>query len=826
MTAPVDTTFVSGTTITSEWLNGVNDAINNATQDITGSTARTLPDKLSDFVSVTDFGADPTGAVDSRQAIINAINASGKIYFPPGNYVSSASIVVRDRDIEIEGNGASLTFTTGFLDLGGSIGSAFTLSATADYGANVFTVSGGGFAAGDVMQLLNTDDYSHSLHRADYKEGQLFTVVKAAGNVLTTAENSLAIWTTGANVSVKKISPVKISIKNLHVLAPNHASSAYACRVIYAKDFYADNCTFKGGEIAGITLADSKGVIVRDSVCVCEAPATSGYQYGISIDDSENVLISGCTLYGTRHASGLGGSGSGGSKFIVVEGCSLSNDQTDGIYTADIHGNCSYVTYRDNFISGGAAIAGEYAQYLNNTVVAPNTATSRPAFNYTEIVGGNFVIDGNMVIMPAANNNNTAIGTTSSLFLASISYNYHFQVTNNEFGLNSNQLSAIVVATHHSRPTVQPSVTWENNKFRNNCSGMTRVIRLASVPDGGGVYVQAVGPFVTKDFTRHSTMPGTVALFESTAGTVATDAVQTAVVGAGLAYDNTSLTLTGAGRQLGLNTATPRSLLDLGPGGNSTVSQISWHNSATTSYGHIGTQNNSAAVGMLHGLRFGAASNSFESSISVAWAKAAVLLDYGRLRVYTDPADTVAYGTTYTPTERFRVDTTGAAFFPTIGTTASAANAFLNSGSSPANSLLRSTSSIRYKTDVETLDQQYSSNALNLRPVWYRSLADADRKDWSWFGLIAEEVAEVEPRLVHWSYPDEAFEDVQVERTRVDSDGNEVTEMETERQLKVGAQMIPDGVQYDRLTVLLLDLVKRQQEDIEQLKADVAALKS
>ena len=50
---------------------------------------------------------------------------------------------------------------------------------------------------------------------------------------------------------------------------------------------------------------------------------------------------------------------------------------------------------------------------------------------------------------------------------------------------------------------------------------------------------------------------------------------------------------------------------------------------------------------------------------------------------------------------------TGAVQFPAIGTTASAANAFIDGGA--ANSLLRSTSSLKYKADIEPLDPQDGS---------------------------------------------------------------------------------------------------------------------
>lgn len=174
--------------------------------------------------------------------------------------------------------------------------------------------------------------------------------------------------------------------------------------------------------------------------------------------------------------------------------------------------------------------------------------------------------------------------------------------------------------------------------------------------------------------------------------------------------------------------------------------------------------------------------------------------------------------------------------FPSITTTASAANAFLDSGNS--NNLLRSTSSRRYKRDIEGLEADYADRILALRPVWYRSRAECDRADWSWYGLIAEEVAEVDPRLVHWTYPEEAFDLIEhkvadaVQRRKITTidpqTGEEVDEIEeevtpggvqVERVLKEGAEKVPDGVQYDRLTVLLLDLVRRQEERIKALEA-------
>ena len=65
--------------------------------------------------------------------------------------------------------------------------------------------------------------------------------------------------------------------------------------------------------------------------------------------------------------------------------------------------------------------------------------------------------------------------------------------------------------------------------------------------------------------------------------------------------------------------------------------------------------------------------------------------------------------------------------------------------------LQRSTSSIRYKTDVEDVQSSYANNVWSMRPVWYRSTCASDRRDWSYYGLIAEEVAQLDPRLCFWN---------------------------------------------------------------------------
>jgi hypothetical protein len=170
--------------------------------------------------------------------------------------------------------------------------------------------------------------------------------------------------------------------------------------------------------------------------------------------------------------------------------------------------------------------------------------------------------------------------------------------------------------------------------------------------------------------------------------------------------------------------------------------------------------------------------------------------------------------------------------FPNITTTASGANAFLDSADS--NRLYRSTSSLTYKRNIEDLDSNIADKILGLRPVWYRSKCNSDCQDWSWYGFIAEEVVEIDPRFVHYGYQEDAYEFVDVTET-VELNPNDPRQeegIETEevtrqvRQLKADAKQVPNGVAYERLVVPLLDIIKRQKSQLESFEARLAALES
>ena len=74
----------------------------------TDPVASTVQEKLREWVSVLDFGADPTGVADSRTAFINAIATGRTVRVPKGTYRISNKIQITN-PVTLLGDGMSAT---------------------------------------------------------------------------------------------------------------------------------------------------------------------------------------------------------------------------------------------------------------------------------------------------------------------------------------------------------------------------------------------------------------------------------------------------------------------------------------------------------------------------------------------------------------------------------------------------------------------------------------------------------------------------------------------------------------------------------------------
>jgi len=140
-------------------------------------------------------------------------------------------------------------------------------------------------------------------------------------------------------------------------------------------------------------------------------------------------------------------------------------------------------------------------------------------------------------------------------------------------------------------------------------------------------------------------------------------------------------------------------------------------------------------------------------------------------------------------------------------TTATAANMVIDI----SGLIQRSTSSARFKTAIEDLNYDQAAKLLKMRPVWYRSLCPGDNPNWSYYGLLAEEVEKIDPRFVHYGR-----RLIEEEFTYLDALGKENKGTRTIPDMN--GPLVPDGVQYERLVVGLLKLVQDLEHRVQALE--------
>lgn len=148
-------------------------------------------------------------------------------------------------------------------------------------------------------------------------------------------------------------------------------------------------------------------------------------------------------------------------------------------------------------------------------------------------------------------------------------------------------------------------------------------------------------------------------------------------------------------------------------------------------------------------------------------------------------------------------------------TTANAANANLDAATYE---LRRSTSSSKYKQDVESHELDLTA-LRKLRPVRYRDRGEvAERESWEQRRAAAKDNPAILRLLAEHEPP--------VPRTYVGLIAEEVHELGLHAFVQYGAQGEPDGLAYDRIVVGALALIRQQDERLAALEARLTKLEA
>lgn len=373
--------------------------------------------KLNQIINVLDFGADPTGAVESRSSIQNAIDsASGEganvILVPPGTYrCYSGNFISLPSNISIIGHGATLDFSGNPGDPPGRVRAEGTLlseiSLTADIAFNTSTLTlstTSGLERGQVLLLKSNG----TLPESGDTLGEFVTVRSiVSGTQITivgTAQDDYLV-ADGAAVQVIDFKE-NITVQGLRVLGkgtPGTGSSSNEAGFFFlrAKNFKIDQCVVDKCDYQSIILDSTYEWEVSNCKTFQEEDNIPGevIQYGITMKNcASNGVVRGNSCFGGRHGIvWTSNSLPGISRNVIIRDNFIQGTYAGAITT---HQDTVDVSIISNYIEGcGRAmdLRVRRVRVINNVIKNQDPTSLRRDGIYLTVWPGEILIQGNVI---------------------------------------------------------------------------------------------------------------------------------------------------------------------------------------------------------------------------------------------------------------------------------------------------------------------------------------------------------------------------------------------------------------------------------------------
>jgi hypothetical protein len=172
-------------------------------QSGTDAVARTLSNKLTELVSVKDFGAKGDGSTDDTAAFTAAFAAASKVYAPAGTYIVSAISVPANTELQTDGFDTIIKRKSGIAD-----------------GTRIVNVTGSNVRIGDIavqgLIASETGEQNHGIFiQANSANGSLRNI--SIGNVKATDIRGDAVYIgsfDGTTYSVEQVTIGNIYANN------------------------------------------------------------------------------------------------------------------------------------------------------------------------------------------------------------------------------------------------------------------------------------------------------------------------------------------------------------------------------------------------------------------------------------------------------------------------------------------------------------------------------------------------------------------------------------------------------------------------------------
>ena len=396
-----------------------------------GDTVSSYPD----VVNITAFGASNTGATSTNAAFTNAVNslgaANGVIYFPPGNYLFTATLFLRGGLI-LRGAGSGLTTLTfnlpgegDLIRVTGTAGASTPITAAVQQYGNQVTVTDPNIATIGKFVKIYQNNESGLINDswADNVVGQFSQLKSKSGNTFTFyTRHRRAIPLSGAPIAQVINMKTGVGIECLKIkrmdvdLVANQTSNIFFqyAAFCWVKGVDSDSCNF-----AHISIMHSSNIEVSGSYFHgAFSYGGGGSAYGVVCHMSAgDCLIENNIFRNLRHAMLLQAGCNGN---IYAYNYSLQQKRTefpsDAAQDLVLHGNYPYANLFEGNISQN--IGGDRSHGKNG----PANVFFRNRAQYYGITFTASSGDSSIVIYNEVTGNSGQLSTTGANTIASRNY--------------------------------------------------------------------------------------------------------------------------------------------------------------------------------------------------------------------------------------------------------------------------------------------------------------------------------------------------------------------------------------------------------------------
>lgn len=358
------------------------------------------------------FGVDINSGNDEAAGLLAAKELSNicnvDLSLDGGTYKSSLAIETVGYNTGIVGQKGSSRIdfsdyvgTPNVIKLSGNVFDleTYSISANVSKGDNQITFNGvHGLSIGDVFVINNSDDYSFSTNRPEYNEGEFCEVKKVISTTIVELRYSVsANYAVGVNIDIYKAYLAKIKLQGFECIVP---STAQGVRLERCIDIDVLGLKIEGSQVNQMSVSNCYKGTVSD-LQLYENNVAIGLNYGLSIGNCQSLGIHTIHSSTTRHGCTMGGGATSAfpytkislpNRFVRVYHSFFGLGGSGGLMACDMHGNCEFCYYEDNYINGGVVLGGRNIGAKRNEI---KSAPDGIAVLIASYAGGKLDIVGN-----------------------------------------------------------------------------------------------------------------------------------------------------------------------------------------------------------------------------------------------------------------------------------------------------------------------------------------------------------------------------------------------------------------------------------------------